>query len=202
MVLPCLSLTVDGHMCWPQLPSANIMQWIFPLVPVCGPTVLFLWADHWVWNYYVIWQMYGFKRLGLLFAWYVFFPFFLLLTYLNLSCVSCTQLIVKSFLSNLINSAIFIWVFRPFIYNVIIDMARFTLAILLSFFPFVSCLYFSDPSLNDWVCYFTSFVDYFTSSIAPNEISHWLQPEAMVFTACPGPGRIATLQGGIACSGL
>jgi len=134
MVLPCLSLTVDGHMCWPQLPSANITQWIFPLVPVCGPTVLFLWADHWVWNYYVIWQMYGFKRLGLLFAWYVFFPFFLLLTYLNLSCVSCTQLIVKSFLSNLINSAIFIWVFRPFIYNVIIDMARFTLAILLSFF--------------------------------------------------------------------
>lgn len=54
--------------------------------------------------------------------------------YLNLCCVSCTQLIVKSFLSNLINSAIFIWLFRPFIYNVIIDMARFTLAILLSFF--------------------------------------------------------------------
>ena len=80
--------------------------------------------------------MYGFRRLGLLFAWYVFFPFFLLLTYLNLSCVSYTQLIVKSFLSNLINSAIFICMFRPFIYNVIIDMARFTLAILLSFFHY------------------------------------------------------------------
>lgn len=91
-------------------------------------------ADHWVWNYGAIWQMYGFKRLRLLFAWYVFFPFFLLLTYLNLSWVPCTQLIVKSFLSNLINSAIFIWVFRPFLYNVIIDMARFTLAILRSIF--------------------------------------------------------------------
>lgn len=65
-------------------------------------------ADHWVWSYDAIWQMHGFKTLRLLFAWYVFFPFFLLLTYLNLSWVPCTQLIVKSFLSNLINSAIFI----------------------------------------------------------------------------------------------
>lgn len=71
----------------------------------------------------------------------------------------------------------FIWVFRPLIFNAIIDMAGFTFDILFFVFGFLPFLFvcFSDLSLNDWVCYFNSFTVYFTSSLAPNQVSHWVQ---------------------------